>query len=473
MTRKILVGFWLTTFLLTNLFAQNTFRLMTYNLLNFPGDDAVVRLPDFRTIVSDVQPDVLVGQELQSLSGVNQFLNDVLNTALSGYAAGTFVQNFFGASAIFYKTSKFTFLATIAHPTTLRDIAEFQLQDNQTGEVLRIFSVHLKASSSPSNEAQRAAEVDVLRQVTDALPSGSFFIVCGDFNIYHSSELAFQKLLEEKPNSDGDVNDPLNSPGTWHNNSSFAAIHTQSTRTTNIGSGVPGGLDDRFDMILPSDAVMASGGFTYVADSYTTFGNDGMHFNDDINTQPNTAVSPAVADALQLASDHLPLYADFLVESSGAQISRSVDILPGWNLLGLPAATTNSQYQAIFPNAVAGTFFSYDGAYQAADSFHVGAGYWLNFSAGETVSVTGVEISSATVNLATGWNLISGLSSKIAVADISDPGGIIIPNTIFGYNGSYFQADTLEPGKGYWLNTSGTGQITLNAAGKTGNAVNR
>ncbi len=226
-------------------------------------------------------------------------------------------------------------------------------------------------------------------------------------------------------------------------------------------------------MILPSDAVMASGGFTYVADSYTTFGNDGMHFNDDINTQPNTAVSPVVADALQLASDHLPIFADFLIESAGGQVSRTIDVSPGWNLLGLPAATTNSQYQAVFPNAEVGSFFSYDGAYHAADSFQVGVGYWLNFSAGETVSITGVEINSATVNLATGWNLISGLSSKIAVADINDPGNIIIPNTVFGYNGGYFQADTLEPGKGYWLNTSGSGQIILNAAGKSGDAAKR
>ncbi len=459
--------------LLTSLFAQNTFRLMTYNLLNFPGNDAVERLPNFRTIVADVQPDVLVGQEVQSLSGVNQFLNDVLNTALSGYAAGTFVENFFGASAIFYKSSKFTFLSTIAHPTTLRDIAEFQLQENQTGEILRIFSVHLKASSSPDNEAQRAAEVDVLRQVTDALPAGSYFIVCGDFNIYYSDESAFQKLLEEKPGSDGDVNDPLNSSGTWHNNISFAAIHSQSTRTTNIGSGVPGGLDDRFDMILPSDAVMATGGFTYVADSYTTFGNDGMHFNDDINTQPNTAVSPAVADALQLASDHLPLFADFLIESAGGQISRSIEISPGWNLLGLPVNAANAHYQTLFPDAETGTFFSYDGAYQSADSFQVGAGYWLNFSAGETVNIAGTEISSATVNLSNGWNLISGLSSKIAVTDISDPGNIVIPNSVFGYNGSYFQADTLEPGKGYWLNASGAGQITLSVMNKTNNAAHR
>ena len=43
------------------------------------------------------------------------------------------------------------------------------------------------------------------------------------------------------------------------------------------------------------------------------FGNDGNHFNVAINTGANSAVSVNVANALHDASDHLPVFADFVI----------------------------------------------------------------------------------------------------------------------------------------------------------------
>ncbi len=133
----------------------------------------------------------------------------------------------------------------------------------------------------------------------------------------------------------------------------------------------------------------------------------------------------------------------------------------GWNLIGLPLHVADSSYQTLYPDALTGTLFSYNGSYQADTALAMGEGYWLNFGASSAVSMTGVAENAATLTLAQGWNLISPPSCNIDVANISDPGGIIIPGTFFGFNGAYVNADTLEQGLGYWVNTTASGQITL------------
>jgi endonuclease/exonuclease/phosphatase family metal-dependent hydrolase len=294
-----------------SLLAQPVYTLMSYNLLNYPGTDTTTRNPYFRTIFSSVEPDILVVQEVISQAGIDGFLNNVLNAAGSGYAAGTFINGPDTDNGIFYKTENFTFLVNNRIPTTLRDINEFLLRENSTGDTLRIYSVHLKASSGATNEQQRLAEVSVLRNITDTLHSGSYYIICGDFNIYSSNEPAYQKLKNQS--TSGYVVDILNLTGVW-NNSAYAQYHTQSPRTRQFGGGATGGMDDRFDMILMSRSIIDLGGITYQNNSYIAYGNDGLHYNDSINRPPNNAVGQVIVDALHYSSDHLPVMASFRFE---------------------------------------------------------------------------------------------------------------------------------------------------------------
>jgi hypothetical protein len=62
------------------------------------------------------------------------------------------------------------------------------------------------------------------------------------------------------------------------------------------------------------------------SESYTTFGNDGQHFNRPINVLPNIAVDSAMAQALYDASDHLPVYLDleYLTVTSGVDEENTV-----------------------------------------------------------------------------------------------------------------------------------------------------
>lgn len=174
-----------------------------------------------------------------------------------------------------------------------------------------MFSVHLKASSGSANEAQRLAEVNVLRGVTNALPANSYFIVCGDFNIYGSDEPVYQRLLEQD-GSNGFFIDPSGYQGTW-NTPAYAAFHTQSPRVRSFGGGASGGLDDRFDLILFSYSFGPNGAMQYMYNTTWAVGNNGLTYNDSINSPNNAGISPTMTNALHYASDHLPVVTSFNV----------------------------------------------------------------------------------------------------------------------------------------------------------------
>ena len=291
------------------IYSQSAHRIMSYNLLNYPGHDTTTRNPYFRTIVKNTAPDILIVQEITSLEGVSGFLNDVMNSALSGYSAGDFIDGPDSDSEIYFKSELFTFINTKAIQTALRNIYAFTIVNNLSRDTLIIYSVHLKASSGATNAALRGAAVDSLRKVTDRLPANSSYIVVGDYNFYSSSEIAYQKLIDQS--QPGYFIDPLNMPGTWHDVSAYAKYFTQSSRLRQFGGGASGGLDDRFDLLLISPEMTSSGKIALVPGSYTAYGNDGSHMNDSINSVPNTAVSQNIANALHYASDHLPVFASF------------------------------------------------------------------------------------------------------------------------------------------------------------------
>ncbi len=289
----------------------DTLRIATYNILNYPGSTSATRNPEFRKVIHTLSPDLLVVQELVSAAGQNEFLTNVLNLYTPDlYTAAPFNDGPDTDNGLFYKPSKWEFISATYIPTALRDIAEYIVRPVNSAQQLRIYSLHLKASSGSTNEQARLQEATILRNHLDSLPAGTSFIIVGDFNIYSSSEPAFQKLIGAGINPSGQSFDPLNLTGTWSGNAAFAPYHTQSTRVRSFGGGSTGGLDDRFDMILTS-STMAN---RIISPTYTAYGNDGNHFNDSINRLPNAAVADSVANALHAASDHLPVAALFVFE---------------------------------------------------------------------------------------------------------------------------------------------------------------
>lgn len=147
-------------------------------------------------------------------------------------------------------------------------------------------------------------------------------------------------------------------------------------------------------------------------------------------------------------------------------------VIPGWNLMGLPLDTPDKNYQAVYPNAISGTLFGWDGIYTNEDTMKLGKGYWLRFPASEVVTVQGAPISSLNIDMIGGWNIISGgVACGVPLTAVSDPGNIIVAGTLFKFDGAYQPADTIEQGVGYWLRTTSPGQIRLDCGAKTNPAL--
>ena len=141
--------------------------------------------------------------------------------------------------------------------------------------------------------------------------------------------------------------------------------------------------------------------------------------------------------------------------------SINIDFSTGWNLIGLPLEVENNNYANLFPTSVAGTLYGFDGYYNTEIELIPGSGYWLNFPETDTATITGSPLASLMVSLTEGWNLISGNSVETNVSSISDPGGIIVPGTLYGFNETYINVSSLTPGNGYWLNASADGNIII------------
>ena len=139
-----------------------------------------------------------------------------------------------------------------------------------------------------------------------------------------------------------------------------------------------------------------------------------------------------------------------------------------WDLIGLPLDVEESNYQSLFPESTEGTLYSYNGQqYIETEELQMGSGYWLHFESEGTAQLSGTPVNELTLELNTGWNLISGISSEVSLSGIYDPENIVVPGTVFEYTEFYDYATVLAPGYGYWVYASTAGSITIS----NGNAL--
>jgi hypothetical protein len=298
-------------------------RFLNYNVLNYPGTSAATRNPLYRTVLAPVQADVLITQEMVSQAGADQFLANLNVMEPGQWAASAFQNGGDTAQELFYKPSKVQLVGQWAfypNPANLlRFVNVYRLRlvgyPGSTGE-FRVYGLHLKASTG--FEAQRLAECTGLRDSLNAMPPGTHALVCGDYNFYTGLEPGMQKLLESQANNIGQLYDPLGLQNVaWQDNTSMQIAWTQSTCKTGDTGCAPGaatgGLDDRFDLVLPTNAWRDDLGFELVPGSYATVGNDGLHHNNSIMDPPTIPEGATYAAALHGVSDHMPVRVDLRV----------------------------------------------------------------------------------------------------------------------------------------------------------------
>ena len=154
--------------------------------------------------------------------------------------------------------------------------------------------------------------------------------------------------------------------------------------------------------------------------------------------------------------------AGFNIERIKFELLASVEYFSEWNLVGSPLEIEDTNYQSLFPESTAGTLYSYNGEqYIQEEDFQMGNGYWLHFENEGTTQLSGTTVNQLTLQLNTGWNLMSGISSEVDLSGIFDPENIIVPGTCYGFNQTYINAYQLTPGHGYWIYASTAGSITI------------
>ena len=133
----------------------------------------------------------------------------------------------------------------------------------------------------------------------------------------------------------------------------------------------------------------------------------------------------------------------------------------GWNLICVPVIVGDRSAGGLFPQKD-GRAFEYRGYYLPLDTLLYGRGYWVKASSG--ITLTGCALTTDTIPIRTGWNMIGGLSVPVSIGSAQqNPPNVLFPN-MFGYNGTgYFISGTLEPGYGYWVKARSDGMMVLNA----------
>ncbi|MDB4590637.1 T9SS type A sorting domain-containing protein [Flavobacteriaceae bacterium] len=297
-------------------FAQETVNVMFYNLLNFPDAAPGGRSEILRNIFTEFKPDLFLVCELQNERGADEILNISLNYNTNNYSRTDFIANQSGSNSLqqllYYSNEKFLLESSEILLTPLRDINKYVLKLNTLDQasdpiLIYIYVAHLKSSQGSSNEDLRLEMVNEFTDDLENLDSNSFVLFAGDFNLYSSEEPAYQEILDAS-NAIVMV-DPINTPGTWHNNENFQEIHTQSTRLgSGPNGGASGGLDDRFDFITISENIITNQNIKYVPESYKALGNNANCFNLNISDETCTGeYSQTLRNQLYSMSDHLPV----------------------------------------------------------------------------------------------------------------------------------------------------------------------
>lgn len=108
------------------------------------------------------------------------------------------------------------------------------------------------------------------------------------------------------------------------------------------------------------------------------------------------------------------------------------------------------------------SLFSYNRTYVLEDSIVFGKGYWAKPPS--NVIYQGAYVTEGWMNISKGWNLIGSISEPVAIDNITSSPPGIITSQFYGYGELYFLADTIYPGKAYWVKSSQIGEILLSSS---------
>ncbi|MBI3193554.1 MAG: choice-of-anchor D domain-containing protein [Ignavibacteriae bacterium] len=150
------------------------------------------------------------------------------------------------------------------------------------------------------------------------------------------------------------------------------------------------------------------------------------------------------------------------VSGVGGTFTVSFPVMNKWNIISLPLSVDDASVSLLFPDAQSNAFSYLPSAGYMGNKMLVNRkGYWLKFSAEETVQLHGVPLAIDTFEVISGWNLIGSITFPIPTQNIiSEPPNIAV-SEFYGYNSGYQTADSIVPGRGYWVKSETDGQLIL------------
>lgn len=136
----------------------------------------------------------------------------------------------------------------------------------------------------------------------------------------------------------------------------------------------------------------------------------------------------------------------------------NVSVNPFWNMVSVPVLAENMHVTSLFPGCYLPAY-GYNNGYVTVTNFVNGKGYWVQFENAGIYGISGIRPTPYEISVLQGWNMIGPFEEKIPVNRIvTNPPGII-STPFYGFNYGYVLADTLKPGKGYWVRTTSAGTM--------------
>ena len=419
---------------------EDDIRIVTYNTWN-DGFLDEERQPHFKRIIQALDPDVIALQEHWDWDEIDDIIQSWFPDE-PWYASWTHRD--------MVVLSRFSIIDDASLISSGRTMGALLDTEEELGKNLLIVNSHLSCCANNEDRQQQVDEFLSVWREWISNENGPFnledetpFVHVGDFNFVGYRQqvetIRIGDVVDENEYGEDFLPD-------WDNTAvvDLFSRHTHKrmgyTWRSDGSSFNPGKLD----YIFYSDATIDTG----------------RHFT--LNTlamEEATLMEYGLEwDDTQEASDHLPRVFDITLND----LDIGVDFNAGWNLVGLPLEVDDAYYQILFPESVEGTLYSFDGGYVQENELLHGSGYWLLFENSGNVTIIGNGLNQLIIELNQGWNLISGISIELPLESVEDPENLIIPGTVYSFENVYVQADSFQPGNGYWLRSSGTGAIILN-----------
>ncbi|HLB00685.1 MAG TPA: YCF48-related protein [Bacteroidota bacterium] len=146
------------------------------------------------------------------------------------------------------------------------------------------------------------------------------------------------------------------------------------------------------------------------------------------------------------------------------------DCLPKWRVVSLPAPVGDGSIRSLFPSATSRAYSFVPGiGFEVHDTLHPNTGYWLKYAPGlDNLAYDPAARPRDTVSVSAGWNLIGSLSVPVDVNSVTtDPADLKL-GYFFGFESGYSVADSLLPGKAYWVRSDWEGRIILDPETRAG-----